>query len=447
MKRRHRLSARLVLLFIGISILIIFIVNSGFRYGMRDQFRAFAEPHLVEYVDHLRYQIGSPPDTQAASALAQRLQLDIQINYPDHRWSSSGQFVEDLNLRFHAHRLSNGRIVEISHDEHRFLFRLREPNLTLLFITSSSFDNGQLPLIASVTIIAVLMLIALTYHLVRRLFKPIETIRQGVARFGSGDLTHRITVHRRDELGELAKSINTMAEEIQGMLEAKRQLLLAISHELRSPLTRARLNAELLDDSQPRERIIADLQILEQQLAELLETEQLESRHAKLDLQPTVPTQLIASVMQQHFAAAHWLPHYQEDEQTIYLDSIRIKLLIRNLLDNALRHTLKEAQPVDIYSELSPQGWHFRVEDHGEGIPAEHLSHLTEPFYRVDKARQRKTGGYGLGLYLCRIIVEAHGGKLTLASEPGIGTKVSVFIPTSSPSDRENKIPRGSARQ
>ena len=127
-----------------------------------------------------------------------------------------------------------------------------------------------------------------------------------MARFGSGDLKHRIALNRKDELGELAKSVNTMADEIQEMLEAKRQLLLAISHELRSPLTRARLNAELLANTEPRERIIQDLQILEQQLSELLETEQLDSKHAKLDLQPVDPFQLIKSVTKEHFPSEHW---------------------------------------------------------------------------------------------------------------------------------------------
>ena len=431
MKRRHRLSVRLILLFVVVSILIIFTVNSGFRYGVQSTFRSFAEPHLLEYVDHLHQEIGMPPDTEAAAALAQRLQLDIQINYPDQRWSSSGSPVDDHLLQFHTHRLSDGRRVEVSHDDRRFLLRIREPDVTLLLMTRDRVSNGRLPLIAGATIITVVLLIALTYHLVRRLFQPIETIRQSVARFGSGDLGHRITLHRRDELGELATSINTMADEIQAMLEAKRQLLLAISHELRSPLTRARLNAELLDDGQPRERIISDLRVLEHQLAELLETEQLESKHAKLDLQPVEPKQLIESVIQQHFAQAKLITRYQGTSQSIELDAVRIKLLIKNLLDNALRHTPETAQPVDICSDLSPREWRLSVQDHGEGIPAEHLAHLTEPFYRVDKARQRETGGYGLGLYLCRVIAEAHGGELSILSEPGKGTQVTATLPAS----------------
>ncbi|MES9929853.1 MAG: HAMP domain-containing sensor histidine kinase [Candidatus Thiodiazotropha sp. 6PDIVS] len=431
MKRHHRLSGRLVLLFICVSILIIFVVHSGFRYGIRDEIRQFAEPHLVEYVDHLRQQIGTPPDIQAASALAHRLQLDIQINFPEYRWSSNGKPIDENRLSFHTHQLPNGKTVQLSHDERRFLLRLHEEDIELLFITQDNWKSGSLPIIGIVTIFTVLALIALTYHLVRRLFQPIEIIRHDVALFGSGELDHRISLQRRDELGELANSINTMADEIQGMLEAKRQLLLAISHELRSPLTRVRLNAELLSESDPRERIIADLQVLEHQLTELLETERLESKHAKLDLQPVDPTQLIESVADKHFFDARLQPHFTNVGKIIDLDLVRIKLLIRNLLENALRHTPDGARPVDIYSEVGTEGWQFTVEDYGEGIPAEHISHLTEPFYRVDQARQRYTGGYGLGLYLCRIIVDAHDGRLSIKSELEKGTKISIFIPSS----------------
>jgi signal transduction histidine kinase len=342
--------------------------------------------------------------------------------------------IDDDKLNFHVHQLAHNRTIEVSHEEHRFLLRLKEPGLTVLFITKESTKSGHLPAIASLTIVAVLLIIILTYHMVRRLFQPIEIIRQSVAHFGSGDLKHRITLQRRDELGELAKSVNTMADELQAMLEAKRQLLLAISHELRSPLARIRLNAELLDTSTPRDRIIDDLHVLEHQLTELLETEKLESKHTKLDLQPVDPLELIESVINEHFKNSDWQSHFDSRGSQILLDAARTKLMIRNLLDNARRHNPKTEKPINILSELTADGWHFQVSDHGEGIGKEHLEHLTEPFYRVDRARQRVTGGYGLGLYLCRVITEAHGGKLTIQSEQGVGTQVAVYIPYSSKS-------------
>jgi signal transduction histidine kinase len=111
------------------------------------------------------------------------------------------------------------------------------------------------------------------------------------------------------------------------------------------------------------------------------------------------------------------------------VDTARIKLLLKNLLDNAIRHTPDGARAPEIQLMLDKQQALITVSDHGKGIQARHLLHLTEPFYRVDPSRQRETGGYGLGLYLCRMIAEAHDGQLEIESAVGEGTRVMVKLP------------------
>jgi len=114
---------------------------------------------------------------------------------------------------------------------------------------------------------------------------------------------------------------------------------------------------------------------------------------------------------------------------TMQLDEARIKLLLKNLVDNALRHTPKQAAAPRIALHNSPDAAVITIQDFGEGIAAEHLAHVTEPFYRGDASRRRDTGGYGLGLYLCRVIAEAHAGSLSIQSQPGCGTTISVTLP------------------
>ncbi|MCK7580708.1 MAG: sensor histidine kinase [Chromatiales bacterium] len=92
-------------------------------------------------------------------------------------------------------------------------------------------------------------------------------------------------------------------------------------------------------------------------------------------------------------------------------------------------HTPAGAAPPAVTLSATPEGATLTVRDHGTGIAPEHLPHLTEPFYRADPARRRETGGYGLGLYLCRVIAEAHGGMLAIESTPGRGTTVRVMLP------------------
>ena len=113
--------------------------------------------------------------------------------------------------------------------------------------------------------------------------------------------------------------------------------------------------------------------------------------------------------------------------QIVHLDRLRFSLLLRNLINNALRYG--EERPITIDVKFFAEKALLTVADKGKGIAAEHIDHLTEPFYRADSSRQRQTGGFGLGLYLCKLIAEAHGGHLELQSTEGEGTIVLVSIP------------------
>ena len=111
------------------------------------------------------------------------------------------------------------------------------------------------------------------------------------------------------------------------------------------------------------------------------------------------------------------------------MDPGRIKLLLRNLLQNAIKHSIDPERRPTISLVDEPGQYCIYVTDSGEGIDPDHIPHLTEPFYRADPSRQRKTGGYGLGLHLCRVIVEAHGGELSISSEAKLGTTIRCSFP------------------
>ena len=108
---------------------------------------------------------------------------------------------------------------------------------------------------------------------------------------------------------------------------------------------------------------------------------------------------------------------------------MRIRLLLRNLLSNALRHTSPQAPPIRISLQQGDEMLKICVADRGAGMSSTAVAHATQPFYREDPARSRDTGGLGLGLYLCKRIVEAHGGDLDIVSQEGEGTEVSVRLP------------------
>ena len=269
------------------------------------------------------------------------------------------------------------------------------------------------------------------YLAVRWVFRPIKWMQEGTARIGSGDLDYRIPTPRHDELGDLSREFNKMVDDVQGMLEAKRQLMLAISHELRSPLTRSKVAAEFVDDMTVRENILEDIQEMERLITDLLESDALNTRHAILRCEDIDVRELLESLIETDFASRASRIHLSVESglPEVALDVTRVRLLLRNLIDNALRYNPEEGEPVQIGVARSGGAVTITVRDHGPGIDAGHLEHVTEPFYRADPARSRATGGFGLGLYLCKLIVEAHGGELRVASDGRSGTTVSFSLP------------------
>jgi signal transduction histidine kinase len=134
---------------------------------------------------------------------------------------------------------------------------------------------------------------------------------------------------------------------------------------------------------------------------------------------------LLESVVAQSFACQVNID-LAADMPVLSLDATRLRLLTRNLLSNAVRYS--DDAPPSLRARVADNTLSIEVQDSGEGINAQDIDKLTEPFYRVDPSRTRSTGGFGLGLYLCRLICEAHGGELLFASSPGVGTTVTATL-------------------
>ncbi len=426
---RYALSGKLVLLFIGFTLISMVLVGASMRYGFRQHFQENVRPHLVQYLEYVQQDLGFPPSRQRAQDLADRLNIEIQINDGSSQWSSSGQTI-DLDYLEIGHRyLANGREYLRVESEGRDYLMMREGDITLLFNVPDAAQErkgfkGLVPLIV------LLMILLGLYYATRRLFSPISKIQEGVIRFGAGELDHHIEVHRRDELGDLAESVNGMADDIQKMLDAKRQLLLAISHELRTPLTRARVATEMIDNAHIKAQLKQDLHEMDTMIEEIMETERLSMNHAILHREQHDIRQLINETVDSYFRDTPLKLSLPDMPLVLSVDAPRIKLMIKNLIDNALRYTPEGAPVPEVSFEDNASEVSLVIRDHGRGIEARHLPHLTEPFYRVDPSRQRETGGVGLGLYLCRMIAEAHGGSLHIDSTLGQGTTVTISLPS-----------------
>ena len=425
---RHSLSGRLVALFVITGVAFVLLVGLSIGNAFRSHFQDTVRPHLLRYMQYIQADIGVPPNLARAEQLARELEVEIHIHGAGGAWSSSQTDLDMTHMQVHRRFTSNNVDFEFGSWNDREYLIAHLPQYTLALGTTPTRERGLWHW-RIVPLIVLLIILALLYHGTRRLFAPIEILKTGLARIGAGDLAHRIDIKRRDEFGELAQSANAMADDIQRMLDAKRQLLLAISHELRSPLTRAKVAVEMLDDAHQRSGIHRDLNEMEKLIEELLETERLSTHHNVLNKKRVSLSELAHAVINESFAGQAIHLSVPEHDITAEVDDIRVRFLLKNLFDNALRHTPAGAPAPELYLEQRDHTAIFIVKDHGTGIEPRHLPHLSEPFYRADAARLRETGGYGLGLYLCRVIAEAHGGTLHIDSEPGHGTRVRVSLP------------------
>jgi len=426
-KLRYSLSLRLLLLFIvtGIAIVIIHRVSLGF--SIMQHFKHNVRPHIQQYLSYLHQEIGYPPNIEKARQLTERLPVDILIQGGGINWSSTR--IDSRHIHFRPFRKhADGHLFRIGFYQYRFALFTRQGPYDITFIMQKNLESAKDIWGIFVGIVAVLLVLSLNYFIIRWLLQPVSAMQEGVKRIGSGELSHRIQTKRQDDLGELVNSINQMTDDLEKMLEAKRQLLLAISHELRTPMTRSKVSLALLEDSTYKQAIDQDLQEMEKLLNELLETERLKG-HVVLKRTSSSLNTLVKSVISDYFSDKPIHAFLERSLPTLQLDETRLRLLIRNLLENALKYQPSSAKPVEIHTRKENNAILLLVEDHGAGIEAEHIPHLTDPFYRVDPSRQRKTGGYGLGLYLCRLIAEAHGAQLEISSELGRGTRVSLKIP------------------
>ena len=272
------------------------------------------------------------------------------------------------------------------------------------------------------------VLTVLAYVAVRRTLRPLWALGLGVAAFGRGDLAHRIPVGRRDEIGALAARFNQMADDINGMLDAKRSLLLAISHELKSPITRARLNAELLGEGPQQQALVQDLGLMRDLIDGLIERERLDAGHEALKLEDADWQGWVTALTQKRFAERPPQVEIEPGLPAQRLDRMRIELLLSNLIANALRHDPVGPIELSVRRDDEGQGVRLSVRDHGPGVPQEALERLGEPFYRPDDSRSRASGGVGLGLSLCKLIAQAHRGDMEIENaRPGL--RVSVLFP------------------
>jgi len=300
-------------------------------------------------------------------------------------------------------------------------------------------ELGHLHLLSPWARIALALLISglISFGLASLLSRPIRRLRRAAQTMAAGNLDVRVGGNGKDEVAELARDFDVMAERLQEMLQSQRRLLSDVSHELRSPLARLRVALELMGQSSNQEkalkRIEKEADELERLVSNLLSLARLESGQATLERKPVALGSLLQAVVNDaEFEAAAKQRHVSLEvvqDYTVNGDPVLLRAAVENVIRNAVRHTRLEST-VTVRLSVEKHNALIEVCDQGEGVPEAELSSMFEAFTRIGEARDRHSGGYGLGLSITSQVMVAHGGTVSAANRIEGGLCVSLYLPS-----------------
>jgi two-component system sensor histidine kinase CpxA len=279
----------------------------------------------------------------------------------------------------------------------------------------------------------------ISFFLARSLTAPVRKLRAAVERFGRGDLSARTNIKRGDEIGELGRAFDNMAGRIQTLVEAERRLLIDISHELRSPLTRLGLAVELARTGEDRQaaldRIQREADRLNSLVGGLLEVNRGEADPSSVHRIPLRLDELLQEVANDcrydaESKGCRIQVQLSETRPTIDGDPELIRRAVENVLRNAVRFS-PASGVIELSMHTSENHVTIRVRDFGPGVPEQALPHLFEAFYRVRDTAERHQDGFGLGLSIARRAVALHRGTIRAENaHPGLLVEITLPLQT-----------------
>ncbi|HEU4994092.1 MAG TPA: HAMP domain-containing sensor histidine kinase [Gemmatimonadaceae bacterium] len=414
--------AKLVTAMLAMGLFLILLVTLFFG--------VFVGPSLNDLIFQLAREYSgaiaaTSPGLEAARSLRSRgLKVNVRYDGPSGSWSTTPGLPSVDDLR--AGRVSQNHLLVVP----RYYLVDAPQGGAYIFAWNFSrpFQVAHAWLLALLAFMIALVVLT-TYVVIRRLLAPLRALNEGVARLGEGQLDVSIPVSTRDEFGRLSSAFNSMVGRVRLMLRDRDQLLVDVSHELRSPLTRMKVALELPPDETQRPRLATDIAEMERMVAELLELERLRSgRGMTMERQDLLG--LVHEATQEFQGRQPGVRVVAASSALMAdVDREKIRIVLRNLLENAFKYSLADSRPVEVSLSNGAEAAAIRVSDDGVGIPEGDMGRVFEPFFRVDASRSKRTGGYGLGLSICKRVMEAHGGRITVERAGARGTAFVLTFP------------------
>jgi signal transduction histidine kinase len=409
--------SKLLATMLGTIAILILMVAGFFAFVVFPSIPLTSQDALKQYTHLLAL---SSPSLESAKKISTLAHVQMRYQGPLGGWATSATLPSIQDVK-------EGR-VKTSFGRHYYLEPAPQGGTYLiLWNLADEMHAAHIRLLWMLLILIVFVVLA-AYWIQRGHLRPVRSLSNGMTRISGGDLDVVLPVSGEDEFAQLTAGFNNMVARVKQMVQARDQLLLDVSHELRSPLTRIKVALALMPDDADKAGIDSDLNEMELMISELLELERFRSPNAlhRTDHNLMQVVQETARTYSERPPGVRVTTN--ANEIPVNIDTDKIRTVLRNLLENAFKYSLLDSDPVDLSVECADQAVIIRVHDDGVGIPENQLGNLFEPFFRVDPSRSKKTGGYGLGLSICKRIVEAHGGTIEVEKGPGRGTSFILSL-------------------
>lgn len=417
---------KLLLVMMAVGFLLYMVIGGLYWHVVGETRMEVYRENALKYTSYLLEELGSPPNLKVAQQITQETGLGIRFISQSSGWSTNAAIPNLEDLRHWSWKREPN--VQFARKGGQMVVLRETDDGSLLFIAVQ--DEASIWSWLLVLLVSIALIILAAFSTIRWILRPLRDLARGVRALSAGDLEHRVPEYRTDELGRLTRAFNHMSGRIQSMLTARERLLLDVSHELRSPLTRMKVAMEFLPQDATRSMIRNDVEEMEQMITEILESARLQSQYGRLNKQSFNLTEVLQALVQEYSTRPPGvrLAHVPEDSM-LYADREQVQTVMRNLITNALKYSSEDTAPVEISVESHPLQTTIHVRDFGQGIAKEDQEFIFEPFYRTDASRNKNTGGYGLGLSLCKNIVEAHDGSIAVNSIVNTGTIFTLNFP------------------
>lgn len=410
------MSGKFILTALTVFLLLHFIILSVYFYQNSENKQYRERQVVIQKILNIVNSIETTPDPQRQQAVAAL--ADPYINTTLDATPNAQSKFEHVSYWTISHALHDQKLGNFS------ISILLAPEQWLNIqatVYSSVFLKQLLFLLVELVIFGSIFISAWSIY---RFTKPLSNFKQAADRLGIDLDTQPLDIYGPKIVRETATALNQMQQRIQELIRDRTQMLAAISHDLRTPITRLKLRAQLINDPKITDALMHDLSEMEQMVNETLsfaKQDATEQRLQQLDL-----TSLLITLCDDAQDLGHNVELISQQQRiTVLAHPLSIKRALSNVINNATRY----AKTITVEVVVKHRSIFVMIKDDGPGIPDDELKQVLTPFYRAEHSRNRETGGTGLGLAVTQDIIKSHHGSLTLTNRTPHGLQVTIRLP------------------